>query len=45
MLFRIFGGLGIFLLGLGNFAALPAPLPIVTGACLLIGGIGLLAGI
>jgi len=44
MLFRICGGIGLTLLGLSQVGINGIP-PIVTGIFLIIGGIGLLAGI
>jgi hypothetical protein len=44
MLFRICGGIGITLLGLGMVGVFGIP-SIVTGIFLIIGGIGLIAGI
>ncbi len=45
VIFRIFGGIGLLLLGLSAFIGLPAPLPVIMNVCILVGGIGLLAGI
>jgi hypothetical protein len=42
MVFKIAGGIGLILLGAATFMAIPKEL---TGVLLIIGGIGLLAGI